>query len=362
MPTGKLRLLPALLLALLISGAAPALPAENAQNEEKPPEQQREKTPYEKFLEKGAIVEFPERPWDQAFVYNSGAYAVRTNTSQDVAEYTGVLMDAVNYHYCRLFNIRTSRRTAINVFRTKDEMAAWAKENCNFTVGNYIGFFTTYGGGTICVTWQEIRGMKPETVLMHEGTHQFVNAGWGPGTLPTWLNEGFAVYFETSVFDGKDLDVGQVPKGRLQWLQGKMKEEEHVPLEKIFDFDTQAAAGSGGKKKKKQAKFPVENYASSWAFVYYLAHSGDERQRAIHQVALGKFVNDCRRGRKDGRRLAAYLGLEMADLEKQWKEWVLELDPEDPYGGTRKTEEAEDEKEVEKKVNPLKASKRGAGK
>ena len=55
---------------------------------------------------------------------------------------------------------------------------------------------------------------------------------------------------------------------------------------------------------------------------------------------LTKFLNDCRRGRRDGKVLAVYLGLTMEKLEKQWKDWVLKLDPKDPYGGVREKKAA----------------------
>ena len=35
-----------------------------------------------------------------------------------------------------------------------------------------------------------------------------------------------------------------------------------------------------------------------------------------------------------------YQHIATEDLEKQWKAWVLKLDPKDPYGGTRKKKPA----------------------
>jgi len=55
-----------------------------------------------------------------------------------------------------------------------------------------------------------------------------------------------------------------------------------------------------------------------------------------HQAAPGKFVAGCRRGKRDGERLAAYPGLKTEEIERRWRERVLKLDPQDPCGGTRK--------------------------
>jgi len=310
----------ALAFCLALTAAARAGGATAA---EKPGGEAKPKSPYELFLEKGQVKDFPARPWDQAFVRDSECYRVTTNTSMDVAEYVGVLMDAIHLHYCQLFGVDRTRRAAINVFRTPEEMTGWATKTCRLSLkGGTIGFFTTWGGGTICVVWKKLSGQNPETVLMHEGTHQFVQAVWGTQTLPIWLNEGFAVYFENSRFDGRNLDVARVPPERLARLQGQMKTGKHVALEKLFTTE--------------QKDFSVDHYGAAWAFVFWLAQSGDASRRSVHQQALGTFVGECRRGRKDGRQLVGCLGLTMEQAEKQWQEWVLKLDPKDPYGGLRK--------------------------
>jgi hypothetical protein len=300
---------------LLLAAAVAGEPA-------KPPEAEKPKTGYEAFLEKGKLLDFPERKWEQAFPYRSQCYDVRTNTSADVAEYAGVLMDAVHYHYRLRFGIESTPRGRICIFRTKEDMFEYAKKQCKWTPPDAsVGFFTTAGGGTICAVWKELSGQKPENVLMHEGTHQFAHAVFR-GALPVWLSEGFAVYFENSSFDGRNLDVGRVPAGRLKQLQDKMRGDKHVTLEKLFATE--------------QKDFGVDCYGAAWALVFWLAHAGDARELKLHEAALGQFVADCRRNQKDGKVLAGYLGRpNLAALEKEWKEWVLKLDPKDPYGGTR---------------------------
>lgn len=289
----------------------------------KPPKADKPQTPYEKFLEKGRLREFPARDWKQAFAYNSARYRVRTNTASEVGEYVGRLMDAIHYHYRQRFGASGTRKANINVFRTHKEMAVWARKYCKYTLKpNTIGFYSTRSGGTICVVWKKLKGQHPQTVLMHEGSHQFVSAVWGSRTFPIWLNEGFAVYFENSHFDGRKLDTGRIPVARLRRLQKQMAAGEHVTLAKLFATD--------------RKKFTVDCYGSAWALVFWLAHSGDEQTLRHHQAVLSKFGGDCRRGRRDGKRLAAYLGLTMEQFEKKWKDWVLKLDPKDPYGGVRK--------------------------
>jgi len=321
-----------------------SLPAAETAPEKKPgpAKPEKPKSPYQKFLEKGRLRDFPARDWKKAFHHNSLCYRVRTNTSPEVAEYVGVLMDAVHYHYCRLFGAGGTRKANINVFRTHKEMAAWAQNHCKYNLRKtVIGFYATKYGGSICVVWKKLYGEHPQTVLMHEGTHQFVSSVWGARTLPIWLNEGFAVYFENSKFDGRKLETGRIPAKRLRRLQSQMKTGKHVTLAKLF--------------ATKPKDFRADAYGSAWAFVYWLAHSAKGQRHRVHQICLQKFVADCRRNRRDGKQLAVYLGISMKDLEKKWKEWVLKLDPADPYGGTRKTPKKKDQNGREDKSGGKKA-------
>lgn len=87
------------------------------------------------------------------------------------------------------------------------------------TVG---GFFTTRDQ-TIFVYEDSIKWggeeFSVEHVMAHECSHQFLHMTCnGSAHVPTWLNEGLAVYFEAGVVQGNQF-VARTPKGRIEYLK-----------------------------------------------------------------------------------------------------------------------------------------------
>ncbi len=76
-----------------------------------------------------------------------------------------------------------------------------------------------------------------EHVMAHECSHQFLHVMCnGSDHIPTWINEGLAVYFENGKFeDGRF--VIRPPNDRIMRLQGLYNQEGHtlVPLDKYLD-------------------------------------------------------------------------------------------------------------------------------
>jgi hypothetical protein len=81
-----------------------------------------------------------------------------------------------------------------------------------------------------------------EHMLAHECSHQFLYVACnGSRTVPTWINEGLAVYFEAGVAQGNRF-VTRAPKGRIDILK------------KFYD-------------SKKSTMFPLEKYLSHYGHI-----------------------------------------------------------------------------------------------
>lgn len=76
-----------------------------------------------------------------------------------------------------------------------------------------------------------------EGVSAHECTHQFVHLTCnGTRHVPTWINEGLAVYFESGVFRSGEF-IPQLPQRRLEPLKATYKKREKPlrPLDAYLD-------------------------------------------------------------------------------------------------------------------------------
>jgi hypothetical protein len=79
---------------------------------------------------------------------------------------------------------------------------------------------------------------------------------------PSWIEEGFAIYFSTLSIEGEELAYVE----NLSWLE-RVKELEIPPVEDILLLDTQGAGTSLSR----------EDYSAlSWALVSFFLNSGDE--------------------------------------------------------------------------------------
>jgi hypothetical protein len=77
-----------------------------------------------------------------------------------------------------------------------------------------------------------------EHVLAHECSHQFLHVACnGSDHVPTWLNEGLAVYFENGIVQGGRFVV-RPPKERIDLLKQKyaQKKDTLVPVEQYLDY------------------------------------------------------------------------------------------------------------------------------
>jgi hypothetical protein len=324
--------------------------------------------------EKAAAVEkYPPHPWKMAYKYKSKSYLVTTNTSKRTASYIGQLMDYAQKNYRIVFGYKGKiKRLNINAYRTFDE-------------------YVKYGDGSEdssgCFKW---RGLKsrieipyidkwgktyPTEVLLHEGTHQFVHEvidfklpkkfrHFFKNTLymnvvPRWLNEGMATYMEVSYYNGKRLVVGEINRRRLRYLQRTIQRNESITLRDLF-------------KPRSSEEFIEDScYSPSWGLIYWFLHDKSRKMQRKKRKMLKEYIDWCKKGfmenpEEDFERLFVedgklcnnfwskwrkfrqeegmnkFIDVTIKDKEKieeweeMWRKYILQLDPNDRWGGLRR--------------------------
>jgi hypothetical protein len=83
-----------------------------------------------------------------------------------------------------------------------------------------LGFFSP---SKLCIfaweTYEKSGGMRTFSTLAHEASHQFLHVTCnGSRHVPTWINEGIAVYFESGEVSSSGLLSIKLPKERLGQL------------------------------------------------------------------------------------------------------------------------------------------------
>lgn len=194
------------------------------------------------------------------------------------------------------------------------------------------------------------RGNEPEhpyRTLLHEGTHQFIHLGAGyrePGrppatppklSLPLWLNEGLASYFEAAFVTPDLLQPGRPDPNRLEELQTALRNGKVPPLGQIL-------------AKHYGEPFSSLDYAIAWGLVYALMQESPPPWVSGGREWLKAVIDRGRRGwpgarvavqpssdydpwwglvtsatRADFERFVDERGLTVPEWETAWRKWLL---------------------------------------
>lgn len=110
----------------------------------------------------------------------------------------------------------------IHIINTQPDFMEAAASH-GYPVGQSVGGFFTTRDQSIFVYEDSSKwggeAFSVEHVLAHECSHQFLHMTCnGSRHVPTWLNEGLAVYFEAGVVQGSNF-VERMPKDRIDYLK-----------------------------------------------------------------------------------------------------------------------------------------------
>lgn len=220
-------------------------------------------------------------------------FRVTTDLSLREAHYAVVQYEKLYRALQLYFGEQSGPKTVVDVvlFQDINEFTRHTRENLG-------GYFT--GGGThitnapLIVT-QSMYGPAERTeeraFAAHELTHLFAHGAFR-GSVPLWLNEGLARYFETLEFDGDQLCRGAVNSGLVRAVEkGKPRS-----LEDLWRWRSYSAS----------IEETRSDYAYAWAWTHYLL---SEHSARFEQVRLALTRAEHARGAFD----AAFAGV--TDLE-----------------------------------------------
>lgn len=96
--------------------------------------------------------------------------------------------------------------------------------------------------------------------IFHEYVHFMLDTSFGKTTVPTWLNEGLAEYYQTyDIVEDQKVTLGYTQESHLRLLsQSKL-----IPLKQFFEVDNYSLHASGGHSRSIF-------YAQAWALIHYL--------------------------------------------------------------------------------------------
>lgn len=252
-------------------------------------------------------------PWEKAFQQKSPNFTVITNTTETLAKDVSLSLEQQFADFLKRFNIRKPPKAPlpVKIFAEKAEFQKYGKKSSERAAGYFDPNIPE-----IVLYWSD----DPEDVLStlyHEVTHYFLSLYAPRADIPTWMDEGMAVYFETAKFEKGRLETGQIPYGRLMQLQRALKEGKNHSLRQLLRMREYGEDG-----------YNLLAYAEGWSLVYFFVKANN----GANTPGFLKYMNEIKLGRT--REVAferAFRGTP-EQLEPVWKQWVLALKMDGPEG------------------------------
>lgn len=243
--------------------------------------------------------------WDKARIKETEHYTVRSNLSQEAVDDVCYMMECFYFEAKKIFKLARDPGSKLTVFvfnDSKDYFASGGPPGSG-------GVFMTSGKGRQIMTFYQ----PPMTtsVLLHEGTHQFIHTVCNTN-VPIWIDEGMATYYESSKFEGTTLKTNLVNQNRLQLIKNLIAKKDVPRLEDIINI--------------RQANFTINEYAQCWSLVYFFMNYNhgqyaEELENYFEAIKAKGFEN-----RPQHKKLFEdAFKVKFEVLEQQWEDYIKKL-------------------------------------
>jgi hypothetical protein len=262
--------------------------------------------------------------------YESNDYLVYTNIKPEYAKRYCRMLDVYATKFRRVFNteenVRGGGRVSMKgkIYIYPDQLSFMQGEGVGEGVG---GFYQPGANRVVCYHGRFGQTGTTRTVLVHEATHQYEDLVLNKKmyNAPIWIIEGLAVFFESAFWDGKTVNIGYVPRERLEVLKQGISTGQYIPLPELIRTPHSAFSGF--------------HYAHAWSLIYYMLYGGKTEKIRKHNQKIFSdlfFLAKVRGQPVTPEDVEALWGgkEKFQAWEEEWKQWVLDLpfdfDPKDP--------------------------------
>ena len=218
--------------------------------------------------------------WGTALEGESKYFMIRTNTSPELLEYYGDLLDTYYQMMNKAIGIKptpTMRgvKLQVNIYKSWDEFT-----KLTGMARGVAGFFMPMGPNSHLNFYHDYAEPKDsELIGLHECTHlltYLIDQQFKP---QIWINEAMADYYGSSTITqdkrGKlEIVPGKLHTDRVLTVQQAIKDDEAVGLQELFGLE--------------KANFGAFQYAHAWSFVYFLNNGNDGK----YQKGFAKFFKE----------------------------------------------------------------------
>jgi len=183
------------------------------------------------------------------------------------------------------------------VFIAKDRESYLSRFGCSSWSGACVNYLAK-----IIYTYPDQNRFN--AIFIHELTHIILHEYLGRAQLPSWLDEGIAVYIE-------DKYGGQFYQGRIPGLKTAIKNNKHIPISDLLNLNPKGL-------HKKSSDYASLFYVESFSIVnFFIERYG--------KYNFSRFLSYLKRGEKINKAIERSFRdcRSIEELEKQWMKFYL---------------------------------------
>jgi hypothetical protein len=223
--------------------------------------------------------------WKKGWDLETAHYHITTQVSPQRLQQYGTYLEGLYRAYSAVYepDAVPPYKLEIHVFNTQRDFMEAAADH-GFPVGQGVGGFFVPSLLSIFVYEESAKwggeDFSVEHVMAHECSHQFLHVTCnGSDHVPTWINEGLAVYFESGVFSGGRF-VTMPPRERIERLKQIYQQEKSTlaPVDKYLGHYGHISADAYG-----------EVYALTYFWLFGTAQDPSQRYDIKHNPGLAHF-------------------------------------------------------------------------
>jgi hypothetical protein len=250
--------------------------------------------------------------WKNAWVYRTepGHFIITSNVSPELVQDIGLAMEQCYNELSKVFGTKTAiKNINVEVYATQEQFMRHSAE-ARLPVGpNVLGYF--YWGSDMGIRCF-YAGTPEQTMstLFHECTHLVIRQACED--VPTWANEGLAVFFESAQRDEKGMTLETIPFNRL-WSLKVMLERGEISLNHLCQL-------------QGMQQYTGQYYPQGWSLIYFLLYA----DKGKHRRSFESFFNGMTKGRYNGDSIGTFrkaFGKDPDGFHGEWKEFVLGIQP-----------------------------------
>jgi len=250
--------------------------------------------------------------WKNAWVYKTepGHFIITSNVSPELVKEIGVAMEQCYNELARVFGSKTNVKAInVEVYATQDQFVRESAAS-GFPMGrNVLGYFY-WGPSTGIRCFYAGTPEQTLSTLFHECTHLVIHNVCE--TVPTWANEGLAVFFESAQRDEKGMKLETIPFNRLWHLKSMLKKGD-LSLNRLCQL-------SG------MREYTGEYYPQGWGLIHYLLYAEKGKNRKLFENFYGGLTKKNWDGDNMGI-FKKYFGREPEAFYPDWKTYVMSIEP-----------------------------------